>query len=142
MAQMRVNTAYKRARYCAPEILAAVARDEVALPPPLPPQEKRKYCALLNVLCQMDEPDFSDYQARLLNAHRVLGLLSPCATARRSCLIILSAARVNGGCSCTRWSVIPRRLSCRWPSRAKGAKRFAAICLCLSVAILRCGAPL
>ena len=69
MRQTEAQWLYKNSRYCLPEILAAVAHDEVRVPAP---EQRKKYCSLLNPVCKMEGPDWSNYQARLLNANRYL----------------------------------------------------------------------
>lgn len=54
-------------RYAAPELLAAVARGEAAVPSPHPVFD---FCSPLNGLCRLTS--MRDYQARLLNANRYL----------------------------------------------------------------------
>ena len=64
---------YESRKYCAPEIIAAVARDEAA--PPVADDWPR-YCSPLNILCRVAQANFAEtyrnYQARLLNANRYL----------------------------------------------------------------------
>ena len=69
MHQVEAQWLYKNSRYCLPEILAAVAHDEVRVPEP---EQRKKYCSPLNPVCKMEGPDWSNYQARLLNANRYL----------------------------------------------------------------------
>ena len=69
MRQTEAQQLYENSRYCAPEIRAAVARDEVRVPEP---ERRKKYCSPLNPACKMAFPNKSDYQARLLNANRYL----------------------------------------------------------------------
>ena len=69
MRQTEAQQLYENSRYCAPEILAAVAHDEVRVPEP---ERRKKYCSPLNPACKMAFPNKSDYQARLLNANRYL----------------------------------------------------------------------
>jgi hypothetical protein len=54
-------------RYAAPELLAAVARGEAAVPSPHPVFD---FCSPLDGLCRLTS--MRDYQARLLNANRYL----------------------------------------------------------------------
>ena len=54
-------------RYAAPELLAAVARGEAAVPSPHPVFD---FCSPLNGLCRLTS--MRDYQARLLNVNRYL----------------------------------------------------------------------
>lgn len=72
--QLIANAGYRMSRHCEADMLAAVARDEVAAPV-FTPQEERKHCAPLNVLCDIAVSDYVGYQARLLNAHRMLTAL-------------------------------------------------------------------
>ena len=67
--QMRAQTLYENSRYCAPEILAAIARDEVRIPAP---ERWPKYCSPINTLCRFAWHDRSRDQASLLNANRYL----------------------------------------------------------------------
>ena len=67
--QMRAQTLYENSRYCAPEILAAIARDEVRIPAP---ERWPKYCSPINTLCRFAWHDRSRDQAGLLNANRYL----------------------------------------------------------------------
>ena len=67
--QMRAQTLYENGRYCAPEILAAIARDEVRIPAP---ERWPKYCSRINTLCRFAWHDRSRDQASLLNANRYL----------------------------------------------------------------------
>lgn len=63
---------YESRKYCAPEIIAAVARDEIAMPDI---DANPRYCSPLNILCKMAQANFKTYpgyQARLLNANRYL----------------------------------------------------------------------
>ena len=64
---------YESRKYCAPEIIAAVARDEAA--PPVADDWPR-YCSPFNILCRVAQANFAEtyrnYQARLLNANRYL----------------------------------------------------------------------
>jgi len=69
MRQTEAQQLYEKSRYCTPEILAAVARDEVRVPAP---EQRKKYCSPLNPVCKIEGPDWSNYQARLLNANRYL----------------------------------------------------------------------
>ena len=69
MRQTEAQQLYENSRYCAPEIRAAIARDEVRVPAPEP---RKKYCSPLNPVCKIKRPDWADYQARLLNANRYL----------------------------------------------------------------------
>ena len=69
MRQTEAQQLYENSRYCAPEIRAAVARDEVRVPAP---ESRKKYCSPLNPVCKIKRPDWADYQARLLNANRYL----------------------------------------------------------------------
>ncbi|MFC2503638.1 MAG: hypothetical protein ACFN4D_06280 [Cardiobacterium sp.] len=69
MHQVEAQWLYKNSRYCLPEILAAVAHDEVRVPEP---EQRKKYCSPLNPVCKIEGPDWSNYQARLLNANRSL----------------------------------------------------------------------
>nr|WP_314384226.1 hypothetical protein [uncultured Cardiobacterium sp.] len=64
---------HEKAKYCAPEILTAIERDELRLP-----QRDRwpRYCSLLNPLCRLSEPDNHDYQAVLLNVNHYLRALA------------------------------------------------------------------
>ena len=36
------------------------------------PEQRKKYCSPLNPVCKVEGPDWSNYQARLLNANRYL----------------------------------------------------------------------
>ena len=67
--QMRAQTLYENSRYCAPEILAAIAHDEVRIPAP---ERWPKYCSPINTLCRFAWHDRSRDQAGLLNANRYL----------------------------------------------------------------------
>ena len=60
------------AAYCAPDIQAAVLRDEVLRPAKtwLP-----QYCSLFNPQCWGIRQDYAPYQGRLLNANRYLRAL-------------------------------------------------------------------
>ena len=69
MRQTEAQQLYENSRYCAPEIRAAVARDEVRVPAP---ESRKKYCSPLNPVCKIGRTDWADYQARLLNANRYL----------------------------------------------------------------------
>ena len=69
MRQTEAQQLYEKSRYCLPEIRAAVAHDEVRVPEP---EQRKKYCSLLNPVCKMEGLDWSNYQARLLNANRYL----------------------------------------------------------------------
>lgn len=64
---------YESRKYCAPEIIAAVGRDEIVMPDI---DAKPRYCSPLNVLCKTAQASFAEtnpgYQARLLNANRYL----------------------------------------------------------------------
>ena len=64
---------YESRKYCAPEIIAAVARDEAATPVA---DDWPRYCSPLNILCRVAQANFAEtyrnYQARLLNANRYL----------------------------------------------------------------------
>ena len=62
-------------RYAAPEILTAIARGEVAVPPRHPVFD---FCSPLDGLCKLTS--MHDYQARLLNANRYLAAFDgvPC----------------------------------------------------------------
>lgn len=71
VAQVRADAADKYSRNCAPDVLAAVAHDEVRLADSTA-QDDGKYCSPLNVLCKISSPDFQVYQARILNAQRIL----------------------------------------------------------------------
>ena len=69
MRQVAAQTLYNDSRYCAPEILAAIARDELRLP-----EQERwlRYCSPINPVCRFAWADFRNFQARLLNANRYL----------------------------------------------------------------------
>ncbi|MDO4776227.1 MAG: hypothetical protein Q4A06_02110 [Cardiobacteriaceae bacterium] len=69
--QLVANAGYRMSRHCEADMLAAVARDEVAAPV-FTAQEARKHCAPFNVLCGIAVSDYAGYQTRLLNAHRAL----------------------------------------------------------------------
>ena len=64
---------YESRKYCAPEIIAAVARDEAAAPVA---DDWPRYCSPLNIICRVAQANFAEtyrnYQARLLNANRYL----------------------------------------------------------------------
>ena len=64
---------YESRKYCAPEIIAAVARDEAAAPVA---DDWPRYCSPLNIICRAAQANFAEtyrnYQARLLNANRYL----------------------------------------------------------------------
>ena len=69
MRQVAAQTLYNDSRYCAPEILAAIARDELRLP-----EQERwpRYCSPIHPVCRFAWADFRNFQARLLNANRYL----------------------------------------------------------------------
>ena len=70
--QTKSQQRYEMNKYCAPEIIAAVARDEIAMPDI---DANPRYCSPLNILCKMAQANFKTYpgyQARLLNANRYL----------------------------------------------------------------------
>lgn len=70
--QTKSQQRYEMNKYCAPEIIAAVARDEAATPAA---DNWPRYCSPLNILCKMTQVNFKTYpgyQARLLNANRYL----------------------------------------------------------------------
>ncbi|MFC2503636.1 MAG: hypothetical protein ACFN4D_06270 [Cardiobacterium sp.] len=70
--QTKSQQRYEMNKYCAPEIIAAVARDEIAMPDI---DANPRYCSSLNILCKMAQANFKTYpgyQARLLNANRYL----------------------------------------------------------------------
>ena len=71
--QILTQNLYEKAKYCAPEILTAIERDELRLP-------QRdiwpRYCSPLNPLCRLSEPDKHDYQATLLNTNHYLHALA------------------------------------------------------------------
>ena len=69
MRQAAAQRLYDNSRYCAPEILAAIARDELRLP-----QQERwpRYCSPINPVCRFAWVDLRHFQARLLNANRYL----------------------------------------------------------------------
>ena len=64
---------YESRKYCAPEIIAAVARDEAVTPVA---DDWPRYCSPLNIICRVAQANFAEtyrnYQARLLNANRYL----------------------------------------------------------------------
>ena len=65
---------YEKAKYCAPEILAAIARDELRLPQR---DTWPRYCLPFdNPLCGMGGPDNHGYQAVLLNVNHYLRALA------------------------------------------------------------------
>lgn len=69
MRQVAAQRLYNDSSYCAPEILAAIARDELRLP-----QQERwpRYCSPINPVCRFAWVDLRHFQARLLNANRYL----------------------------------------------------------------------
>lgn len=71
--QILTQNLYEKAKYCAPEILTAIERDELRLP-------QRdiwpRYCSLLNTVCRISGPDNHDYQAVLLNVNHYLRALA------------------------------------------------------------------
>ena len=69
MRQVAAQTLYDNSRYCAPEILAAIARDELRVP-----QQEHwpKYCSPINYVCRFAWVNLPNTQARLLNANRYL----------------------------------------------------------------------
>ena len=70
--QTKSQQRYEMNKYCAPEIIAAGARDEIAMPDI---DANPRYCSPLNILCKMAQANFKTYpgyQARLLNANRYL----------------------------------------------------------------------
>ena len=62
MRQVAAQTLYNDSRYCVPEILAAIARDELRLP-----EQERwpRYCSPINPVCRFAWADFRNFQARL-----------------------------------------------------------------------------
>ena len=64
---------YEMNKYCAPEMVAAVARDEVVMPDI---DANPRYCSPLNFICKIGQNNFEGsyryYQGRLLNANRYL----------------------------------------------------------------------
>ena len=74
--QMLAQTLHEKMKACAPEALAAVARDEVWLPAPdILPQ----HCSPANPYCRLvavDDGLYRLYQARLLNVNRYLRALA------------------------------------------------------------------
>ena len=71
--QALANLAYTYSRYCEPDIIAAIARGELAVPPL--EEGTPKHCSSLNPLCQIATPDFARYQRTLLNSNRYLAAL-------------------------------------------------------------------
>ena len=69
MRQVAAQKLYNDSSYCAPEILAAIARDELRLP-----EQERwpRYCSPINPVCRFAWVDLRHFQARLLNANRYL----------------------------------------------------------------------
>ena len=71
--QTKSQQRYEMNKYCAPEIIAAVARDEIVMPDI---DAKPRYCSPLNVICKIGQNNFEAsyryYQGRLLNANRYL----------------------------------------------------------------------
>ena len=71
--QILTQNLYEKAKYCAPEILTAIERDELRLP-------QRdiwpRYCSLLNTVCRISGSDNHDYQAVLLNVNHYLRALA------------------------------------------------------------------
>ena len=64
---------YEMNKYCAPEMVAAVAHDEVVMPDI---DANPRYCSPLNFICKIGQNNFEKsyryYQGRLLNANRYL----------------------------------------------------------------------
>ena len=73
MWQTKSQQRYEMNKYCAPEIVAAVARDEIIMPDI---DTNPRYCSPLNLLCKIAQNNFEGsyryYQGRLLNANRYL----------------------------------------------------------------------
>ena len=71
--QTKSQQRYEMNKYCAPEIIAAVARDEIVMPDI---DANPRYCSPLNLICKIAQNNFEDsyryYQGRLLNANRYL----------------------------------------------------------------------
>lgn len=71
--QTKSQQRYEMNKYCAPEIIAAVARNEIVMPDI---DAKPRYCSPLNVICKIGQNNFEAsyryYQGRLLNANRYL----------------------------------------------------------------------
>ena len=71
--QTKSQQRYEMNKYCAPEMVAAVARDEIVMPDI---DAKPRYCSPLNFICKVAQNNFEAsyryYQGRLLNANRYL----------------------------------------------------------------------
>ena len=115
---------YESRKYCAPEIIAAVARDEAA--PPVADDWPR-YCSPLNILCRVAQAHFKTYpgyQARLLNANRYLRAFELLQHPKRHYLPVIAAMATGSPSACIRKKrTRPRQPSpCRCPAAVSIAK--------------------
>ena len=68
--QFLANLTYEYSRYCEPDIIAGIARGELAMPPL--ENGMPKHCSPLNALCHIAQPGFVRSQKMLLNSNRYL----------------------------------------------------------------------
>ena len=98
---------HEKAKYCAPEILTAIERDELRLP-----QRDRwpRYCSLLNPLCRLSEPDNHGRKAIVWKTDNCTSAATPNAK-KKACRRSPCRCPARASMSCQQNRLSTRRLS-------------------------------